>query len=191
MELSPASRRLNCQLVQYPISLGTSFNPPGNSMRIVLTVVFILFIWPGMACAAVYKCTDASGRTSFSDIPCATGNAAGNGGTSPYKAGAEPAIRSEANESYTKDLRSIAADAPTQACFDSVNTTQNFPDPSSSKLLSSQKKIVAVKNVGARQMVTIEVTSTNKQGVYVGIRNFKCLLMGDGLTVNTRPYELL
>lgn len=40
-------------------------------------------------------------------------------------------------------------------------------------------------------MVTIEVTSKNEAGMYVGIKKFDCLMMGDNATVNTNEYELL
>jgi hypothetical protein len=82
-------------------------------------------------------------------------------------------------------------DAATQACFAHMNTTARFPDPSTTKLLSSTKKWVSVKDVGGRQMVTIGVTSKNEAGMYLGIQTFNCLLMGDNVTINTADYELL
>lgn len=95
-------------------------------------------------------------------------------------------------ESYTKDIPSMQSpDVATQACFNHVNTTAHFPDPSTTKLLSSSKKWVAVQSVGGRQLVTIGVTSKNEAGMYLGIQTFDCLLMGDNTTVNTGSYELL
>jgi hypothetical protein len=82
-------------------------------------------------------------------------------------------------------------DAGTLACFNHMNTTAVFPDPSTSRLLASTKRWVAVKNIGARQMVTIDVTSKNEAGMYVGVMRFECLLMGDNVTINTNEYELL
>jgi hypothetical protein len=82
-------------------------------------------------------------------------------------------------------------DVATQACFNYVNTTALFPDPSTTKLLSSTKKWVGVKDVGARQMIIIGVTSKNEAGMYVGIQLLKCLLMGDNATINTGAYEIL
>jgi len=82
-------------------------------------------------------------------------------------------------------------DTATQACFSYINTTARFPDPSTTKLLSSRKKWVAVKDIGGRQMVTIGVTSKNEAGMYLGIESFDCLLMGDNVTINTTDYELL
>jgi hypothetical protein len=96
------------------------------------------------------------------------------------------------SETYTKELTPMQSpDTPTLACFNYVNTTAVFPDPSTTKLLSSTRKWVAVKSVGGRQMVTIEVTSKNESGMYVGIKRFDCLMMGDNETVNKGEYELL
>lgn len=96
------------------------------------------------------------------------------------------------SETYAKEMKSMQSpDGPTLACFNYVNTTAAFPDPSTTKLLSSTKKWVTVKSVGGRQMVTIEVTSKNEAGMYVGIKKFDCLMMGDNATVNTNEYELL
>lgn len=95
-------------------------------------------------------------------------------------------------ETYTKDMAPIQSpDVATQACLKHVNTTANFPDPSTTRLLSSTRKWVSVRDVGGRQMLTIGVTSKNESGMYVGIQTFDCLLMGDNATVNTGSYELL
>jgi len=153
-------------------------------------LLLTLSMLPAIAAAEVYKCKDAGGNTSFSDRPCAIGSSIES---IPSKSPANVQAESAASKDvYTKDIPAMKApDAATLACFDSVNTNQYYPDPSTTKLLSSSKKIVAVKNVGARQLLTIETTSKNQAGMYVGKQLHKCLLMGDGVTINTRPYELL
>ncbi|MGZ8251165.1 MAG: DUF4124 domain-containing protein [Methylophilaceae bacterium] len=154
------------------------------------TLLLVLSMLPALAAAEVYQCKDAGGKTSFSDRPCAVGSSMESAASkSPTNVPAESAVSKDV---YTKDTPAMKApDAATQACFDSVNTNQYYPDPSTTKLVSSSRKIVAVKNVGARQLLTIETTSKNQAGIYVGKQLHKCLLMGDGVTINTRPYELL
>jgi len=154
-------------------------------------LILSLALLPVIASAQVYQCKDSSGKTSFSDKPCPTGSSSELMQTARSQTSTPPDSVTT-KEIYTKDLPAMkSTDAATQACFDSVNTNQYYPDPSTTKLLSSSRKIVAVKNVGARQLLTIETTSKNMAGMYVGKQVHKCLLMGDGVTINTRPYELL
>lgn len=144
-----------------------------------LSLFLAISLLSHFAHAGAYQCQDESGEVSFSDTPCATGSA--TSATDMQNGGA-----------YTKDLAPMQSpDAATLACFRHMNTTARFPDPSTTKLLSSTKKWVTVKDVGGRQMVTIGVTSKNEAGMYVGIQMFNCLLMGDHATVNTGSYELL
>jgi len=156
------------------------------------TVLLLISILPASAFAQVYKCKDSIGKTSFSDKPCAGDSSSEAISTIRSQSSAQPESALASKEVYTKELAEIKApDGATQACFNFVNTTEHYPDPSTTKLLSSNKKIVAVKNVGARQLLTIETTSKNPAGMYVGKQVHKCLMMGDGLTINTKPYELL
>ena len=156
-------------------------------------IVLIIVLMPSIAFAGTYKCKDATGHSTYSDMPCPAGNMAlakprNSQATSSQSPISEPAKK----DVYTKDIPALeSADAATKSCFNHSNTTENYPDPSTSKLLASRKKWVSVKDVGARQMVTIEVTSKNEGGMYVGKQSYNCLLMGDGQTVNTKPYELL
>ncbi len=144
-----------------------------------LSLLLAISLLSHLAHAGDYRCQDESGDVSFSGTPCAAGSAAS--GTDMQR-----------GEAYTKDLVPMQSpDAATLACFRHMNTTAHFPDPSTTKLLSSTKKWVTVKDVGGRQMVTIGVTSKNEAGMYVGIQMFNCLLMGDHVTVNTGSYELL
>ena len=156
-------------------------------------IMLIIALMPSIAIAGTYKCKDASGRSTYSDMPCPAGNVAVAKPSNSQPANAQfPANEPLKKDSYTKDIPALeSADAATKSCFKHSNTTANYPDPSTSKLLASRKKWVSVKDVGARQIVTIEVTSKNEGGMYVGKQSYECLLMGDNLTVNTKPYELL
>jgi Domain of unknown function (DUF4124) len=156
-------------------------------------IMLIIVLMPSIASAGMYKCKDASGRSTYSDTPCSVGSVAVVKPNNPQVTNVQPApSESLKKESYTKDIPALeGADVASKSCFNHSNTTQHYPDPATSKLLASRKKWVSVKDVGARQMVTIEVTSKNIAGMYVGKQTYNCLLMGDGLTVNTKPYELL
>ena len=159
--------------------------------------LFIVALLPNIAMAEMHRCVDNHHRVTYSDTPCAVNSesaakpVADKPVTSPPVAQPKPE-ESAKKDSYTKDIPEMKSpDAASKSCFNYVNTTGQYPDPSSSKLLSSRKKWVSVKGVGARQMVIIEVTSKNIAGMYVGKQSYECLLMGDGVTVNTKPAELL
>ena len=167
--------------------------------KILISILIALL--PNIAMAAFYKCKDSSGHVTYSDAPCsASGLQEGNPAKAQAAAVAAPAGANNSaepsapasREAYTKDMPALQApDAASKSCFSYHNTTQNYPDPSTSRLLASRKKWVSVKDVGARQMMTIVVTSKNIEGMYVGKQSYDCLLMGDGATVNSKPYELL
>ena len=156
-------------------------------------IMLIMALMPSITSAGMYKCKDASGSSTYSDTPCAAGNmAVVKPNNTQLKNTQSPPSEPVKKDVYTKDIPALeAADAASKSCFKHSNTTEHYPDPSSSKLLASHKKWVSVKDVGARQIVTIEVTSKNIGGMYVGKQSYDCLLMGDGQTVNTKPYELL
>lgn len=156
-------------------------------------IMLVIALIPSIASAGMYKCKDATGRSTYSDTPCAAGALAVVKSNNPQVTNGQPAPNEPLKkDTYTKDIPALeAADAASKSCFNHVNTTANYPDPATSKLLSSQKKWASVKDVGARQMVTIVITSKNIAGMYVGKQSYQCLMMGDGVTVNTKPAELL
>ena len=156
-------------------------------------IMLIMALMPSITSAGMYKCKDAAGKSTYSDTPCAAGNmAVVKPNNTQVKNSQSPPSEPAKKDVYTKDIPALeSADAASKSCFKHVNTTEHYPDPSSSKLLASRKKWVSVKDIGARQIVTIEVTSKNIGGMYVGKQSYDCLLMGDGQTVNTKPYELL
>jgi hypothetical protein len=158
-----------------------------------LSLFLALSLLSCVAYAGAYRCQDENGYFVYTDKPCA-----GDGDAEAASVLNQPDSNSRTEQSapnkeaYTKDLAPMRSpDAATQACFSHINTTARFPDPSTTKLLSSSKKWVAVRDVGARQMVTIGVTSKNEAGMYLGVESFDCLLMGDNTTINTTDYELL
>ncbi len=159
-----------------------------------LPLFLALTILCGVAYAETYRCLGADGYYAYTDKPCESDGTdeAVSSGEQPDR-NLQPGNNEPAGAKvYTKDMVSMQSpDAATQACFDFVNTTAHFPDPATTRLLGSKKKWVTVKDVGGRQMVTINITSKNEAGMYVGIQSFNCLLMGDNVTINTGTYELL
>ncbi len=162
--------------------------------KLLLLVVVLL---PNIASAEMHRCVDAHHRVTYSDTPCVVNSVSEAKPVSEKSPELPVSVQTKPEapvkkESYTKDIPEMKApDAAARSCFNFVNTNEVYPDPTSSKLLSSHKKWVSVKDVGARQIVTIEVTSKNTAGMYVGKQSYECLLMGDGVTVNTKPVELL
>ena len=154
-----------------------------------VSLFVVLGLLPGLVFAETYRCQDANGYFEYSAKPCDSDEDASGTRTQPEIA---PSSSTDRSAVYAKDMVPLASpDAATQACFNFVNTTALFPDPSTTRLLSSAKKWVTIKDVGGRQMVSIGVTSKNEAGMYVGIHRFDCLMMGDNVTVNTDPYELM
>lgn len=156
-------------------------------------LLMVLCSFSSFTFAGLYKCKDANGNISFSDTSCKTETTVENSSLKFRSAVNNQADQVSSNSgAYTKDLPAMQApDDASKSCLNYVNTTARYPDPSTTKLLTSEKKWVSVKDVGARQMVTISVTSKNEAGMYVGVHLHSCLLMGDGVTINTYPYELL
>lgn len=157
-----------------------------------LSLVLVLSMLSNLALAA-YRCQDANGYFSFSDKPCANDSAGETASVlAPPDSNSRPDGSAPGGEAYSRDVQPMRTpDAATQSCFSYMNTTARFPDPATTRLVSSSKKWVSVRNVGSRQMVTVGVTSKNEAGMYVGVQSFRCLMMGDGVTVNTGEYELL
>ncbi len=109
-----------------------------------LLLFLALSMLPSLAFAGVYKCKDEKGKTTFSDMPCATGSPAkAEPNKAPSNSNPQPEPDTPKKEAYTKDVAALKAlDAGTQACFiNYVNTTEHYPDPSTTKLLTSVKKM--------------------------------------------------
>ena len=123
--------------------------------------------------ATLYKCKNAQGQVSFSDLPCPVDSK-----VAETKSSTKALAANESNQTKSE-----------QACFKFHNTEQNFIAPETSTLLSSSKKFVSVKRVGARQLVSITIKSKNEHGIFIK-SSFDCLMMGNGETVNKDPYEL-
>lgn len=119
-----------------------------------------------------YKCKDADGHTVFSDTAC------------------NDVSREELKLHADQANATLDQDA-IRNCLAHLKSTEQFADPDSLKVAASRFAWVAVKGVGSRRMLRLDVLSKNQYGVYSGPTAVQCLLMGDGRTVSAYPYELL
>ena len=130
-----------------------------------------LLLMSGFSHGALYKCKNEKGEVIFSDTACK---------------GERETLRKSKHPS-----KAAIDDRAVQGCLAHLRRTQPFADPDSVKVEGHSFKWVTVKDVGARRMLTLMVNSKNEYGAYAGARPVQCLMMGDGQTVNSRPYELL
>jgi hypothetical protein len=144
----------------------------GNAIKSAAAFLALCCLYAGPADCKTYKCKDAEGITLFSDTAC----------------NAVP--REELNPHADKATATLDQDA-IKSCLAYLKSSQQFPDPDSVKVADSRSIWVAVKGVGSRRMLHLDVLSKNQYGVYAGATDMHCLMMGDGRTVSTYPYELL
>ena len=137
---------------------------------ILLIAVFLGYT--SSAFCKTYKCKDADGNTVFSDTACNT-------------VAREVVVTHTGNSSIDSDKNAI------QNCLTYLKSSQQMIEPESVKIDGHRFEWVAVKDVGSRQMVYLKIRSKNQYGVYTEAAEMKCLMMGDGRTVSTYPYELI
>lgn len=144
----------------------------GNIVKTTAALLALCCLYAGPSFCKTYKCKDADGHTVFSDTAC--------------NAVAREELKSHVDQaSATLDQDAI------RNCLAYLKSSQQIPDPDSVKIAGSHFVWVAVKGVGSRRMLHLDVLSKNQYGVYAGATAMQCLLMGDGRTVSTYPYELL
>jgi hypothetical protein len=106
-----------------------------------LSLFLALSLLSCMAYAGAYRCQDANGYFVYTDKPCAGES---DVEAAPIQNQLDSNSRTEQSApnkgAYTKDLAPMRSpDFATLACFSYINTTARFPDPSTTKLLSSRK----------------------------------------------------
>lgn len=144
----------------------------GSMVKTTVALLTLCCLYADPAFCKTYKCKDAEGNTIFSDTVC------------------NAVAREELNLHADKASATLDEDA-IKNCLAYLKTSQQFPDPDSVKIADSRFAWVAVKGVGSRRMLHLDVLSKNQYGVYAGAAAMQCLMMGDGRTVSTYPYELL
>lgn len=135
----------------------------------------------GEAAAQAYKCTDAKGRTQYSDRPCegvsrstvtTYGPSAGPTNAAPGAGGPDEALVAR--------------------CLEHLRASQAWVDRESLRLEGTPRfEWVGVRDVGARRMLHLTINARNESGGYGGPRPYRCLIRGDNENIHTGPYELV
>ena len=141
-------------------------------MKTAVALLVLINLYAAPAFCKTYKCKDAEGNTVFSDTAC------------------NAVVREELKLHVEKENATLDQDA-IKNCLAYLKNGQRFTDPDSVKIADAHFAWVAVKGVGSRRMLYLDVLSKNQFGVYTGATTMQCLMMGDGRTVSTYPYELL
>ncbi len=141
-------------------------------MKITIALALLCCLYAGPALCKTYKCKDAEGLTVFSDTDC---NAVAREELQLHEG--------PANDTLDKDA--------IKNCLAYLKSNQRLADPDSVRVVNSRFAWVAVKDVGSRRMLYLDVLSKNQWGVSAGAIPMQCLMMGDGRTVSHYPYELL
>lgn len=145
-------------------------------MRILIVILLLI---PVLSHSAIRACTDENGRKVFRDTPCLENE---------QETRITPLPPTSQTPSIKKNSKEIKA---VHNCFEYAKNAGIFDDPYSARLEHYEIKWVSVRDIGARQMVYMMINTKNSYGTYAGAEPVKCLLMGDGETVNTNPYQLL
>ncbi len=143
-----------------------------SRVKATVALLCVACLSAGSAVGKTYKCKNAEGNTEFSDTAC------------------DAVARQELKEHVDHANARLDQDA-IKNCLSYLKSSRRFADPDSVKITGSRFAWVAVKGVGPRRMLHLEVLGKNQYGVYAGATAVQCLLMGDGRTVSTYPYELL
>jgi hypothetical protein len=141
----------------------------------MVRTIFTLFILMSISTAAsakLYKCTDEDGAVTFSDTPCAS--------TAEVVKGIYVAGTGDKND-----------DIAIENCVAFLGQGGRISDPEGVKVQSHRYEWVTVRDIGARRMLHLLVNVPNQYGAYDEPKPVQCLLMGDGLSVNTNDYELV
>lgn len=138
----------------------------------IILFIAVILGYTTPAFCKTYKCKDADGNTVFSDTACNT-------------VAREVVVTHPGNPNIEPDKDAV------QNCLAYLKGSQQIIEPESVKVDGHRFEWVAVKYVGSRRMIYLKIRSKNQYGVYTESAEMKCLMMGDGRTVSTYPYELL
>ncbi len=141
-------------------------------MKTTIVLAVLCCLYAGSTFCKTYKCKDAEGQTVFSDTDC----------------NAVAREELQLHEDQTNDT--LDQDA-IKNCLADLKSNQRFANPDSVRIASSRFAWVAVKDVGSRRMLYLNVIGKNQWGGNTGAMSIQCLMMGDGRTVSHYPYELL
>ncbi len=146
-------------------------HPP--STTILLTCIILLIA--SNSEAKSYKCKDSDGNTVFSDTACST-------------------VERTAVKDYSGPSGAAIEKKSVDACLSYWKNSKPYLSNSDTRIEGHQINMVNVKEIGPRKMIhitvsSIEVNDPSKNGGRTS-QQLSCLMLGDGVTVNTMGYEL-
>lgn len=144
-----------------------------NTRRRLPLLGVVLAIFAASANAAAYKCKNAEGQTTFSDKPC------GAEAQKMVIVGAGKGIPAQ------PDINLI------NACVAHLKSKKSYADPGSVQAEVRNIRWVAVKDVGALELLEVSVSSKNEEGVYAGAGIERCLVNPGRASIFKGSYELL
>jgi hypothetical protein len=139
-------------------------------MNKILLIPALLLAF-GSSYGATYKCKNANGKTVFSDTACSG---------------------IEAEPMHVDNTASAAPseEEATQRCFALHQNFGAWFDRPSIRMEGHSVKWVTVKDVGARQLISVMINGKNRYGAYVGSSPYNCLWMPDGRVLGTAGFEI-
>jgi hypothetical protein len=153
----------------------SSCNPFTNISitKITLLICSLLFI-SSNSYGKFYKCEDKDGNTVFSDTACSTSER-------------------EAVKEYIGPSDETLKKRSLDSCISYWKDKKPYLSGSNARIEGYAINLVGVKDIGLRKMVhmTISYNTDNESSKDVRTSTrLSCLMLGDGVTVNTRHYEL-
>ncbi len=142
-----------------------------NKPTVILGALLLL---SSHAMGKTYKCKDEAGNTVFSDSACNTL--------------AREVVKERAGPSDAA-LEKRAIDS----CLAHWREKKPYLDRSGLRIEGYRFQWVTVKSAGARRMLHLDISTEGRSGPYRGVREqqrLQCLMLGDGVSVNTYEYEL-
>ena len=143
-------------------------------MKKTILVASVLLLFSSHAFGKMYKCKDEEGNTLFSDSACGV------------VAREEIKDRSGPSDA-TLEKRAI------KGCLSYWKQKKPYLSSSDVRIEGYQFQWVTVKKAGARKMLYLDISVADKSNLYMAMRmpeKLQCLMLGDGVSVNTYGYEL-
>ncbi len=153
-------------------------------MKKAAIALCILSLLPSIALSKTFMCKDDEGNTMFSDSACGT-------------------VEREEVKSMSGPSAVALEERAIKGCLAYLKRRKPYLNRSTTRVESYEFRWVAVKDVGLRRMLTMMVSSSDvaekseksEEGSQPPpsqpAESLECLLLGDGVSVNTYKYELV
>ncbi len=143
-------------------------------MKKTILIASVLLLYTSHTFGKMYKCKDEEGNTVFSDSACGTV--------------AREEIKDRGGPSDTTiEKRAIAG------CLSYWKQKKPYLSHRDMRIEGYRFQWVTVKKVGARRMLYLDISIKDESNPYMAMRTpekLQCLMLGDGVSVNTYGYEL-